>query len=195
VNNVSPPARTTSLALTPLQATDLDEVFRLYSDPATWQHLPTGRHQSAEQSREFIERSMTSWTDFGLGEWAVTIGDLDLADVPANGRFVGTGGVSMTAGGVWNLGYRLSPTWWGRGFATEIAHAAVNAAADQDSSRPVTARILSNNPASAAIAARVGLALAWEGPSTAQVDEKVQGQIYADRPLSEVALAWLIGHI
>jgi hypothetical protein len=37
------------------------------------------------------------------------------------GTFIGTGGMNMTPVHVWNLGYRLSPMSWGRGFASEIA--------------------------------------------------------------------------
>ncbi|KGJ80787.1 hypothetical protein GY21_02095 [Cryobacterium roopkundense] len=178
--------RTAHLTLRPLRADDADDVFGVFSNPETWRHLPGGRHLLRAQSEGVISKSVASWANFGLGDWAI---------IDDEGTFVGTGGASMLPGSVWNLGYRLTPTSWGRGFATEVAFAAVAAAAAQDTGRPMTARILSNNPASASVARRVGLSLAWEGATTAGAEPGVTGQIYSDRLLESQALNWLLAHV
>ncbi len=98
----------------------------------------------------------------------------------------------MTEGGVWNLGYRLTPRSWGRGLATELAEAAVTAAGAALPLVPVTARILSNNRASSVVAQRAGLARRWEGPTTGIGTELARWEIYADRVLTESQLEWLI---
>jgi RimJ/RimL family protein N-acetyltransferase len=101
----------------------------------------------------------------------------------------------MTPVHVWDLGYRLSPTSWRRGFATEIALAAVAAARGIDDSVPITARVLSNNPASARVAVRVGLRRVWQGPTTAEAGLGVYGEIFSDRELNDNALQWLTEHV
>lgn len=186
---------TERLSLSPLLAGHSDAVFSVYSDPETWLHLPAGRHTRRAQSDAVIARSIKSWKEFGLGEWAIFYRGPGPGGSGPDGSFVGTGGVSMTPAGVWNLGYRLSPSWWGRGLASEVARAAVDAAKSTDSSRPITARILTNNPASASVARRVGLSLIWEGPTTADAADGIGGQIYADRAVGALALDWLVRHV
>jgi RimJ/RimL family protein N-acetyltransferase len=189
------PVSTQRLALTPLQLADVDAVFRVFSDAATWRHLPSGRHTDREQSRRVVEDAEDSWVTAGLGPWAIRVTDASAsAELPA-GTFIGTGGVTMTPTSVWNLGYRLSPESWGRGFATEVALAAVDAAAAWDADRPITARVMSNNPASGTVALRAGLSLIWEGPSTAAVKTGTWGQIYSDRDVSASAMEWLIANV
>jgi RimJ/RimL family protein N-acetyltransferase len=183
------------LVLSALNPADLDSVFAIYGDPATWQHLPTGRHQSPDQSRKLINAAVDSMRESGIGQWAVRVGDTGVDDVLVPGTFLGTGGVNMTQARVWNLGYRLSPKSWGRGFASEISLAAVTAVRSRDTDVPITARMLSNNPASAKVARRAGLERVWEGPSTAGADAGVYGEVFSDRVLTDTALRWLTEHV
>ncbi|MDO3696368.1 GNAT family N-acetyltransferase, partial [Curtobacterium flaccumfaciens] len=141
--------RTDRLLLTPLTPADIDDVHALFSDARTWQHLPTGRHVARSSSVDMVQRKIGGRARHGLGSWAVRSA--------SDHAFVGVGGVDMTAGGVWNLGYRLAPAAWGQGFASEIALAAVRAAGDTAPDVPVTGRVLTNNPASAAVLRRAGL--------------------------------------
>lgn len=67
----------------------------------------------------------------------------------------------------WNLGYRFAPEAQGRGFATGLARAAVDAARERRPELPVVAYLLENTPASAAVARKVGLALRHRGPTPA----------------------------
>ena len=122
------------LAFSPLTPDDLESVFGVFSDPDTWRHLPVGRHNTREQSRRIVDDAIKSRREHGIGQWAVRVGDRGSDDALRAGTFVGTGGVNMTPAPVWNLGYRLSPATWGRGFATEIAIAAVVAVRAQSDS-------------------------------------------------------------
>lgn len=184
--------RTARLELRQLTGDDLEDIHRIYSDPATWLHLPSGRHTDVSQSLSLIERAGRSWVDPGLGYWAVrTI--THTAALPGH-SFIGSGGVNLCDGGVWNLGFRLCPDAWGNGFASELATAALYAASECRPEMPVTARVLSNNPASAAVVRAVGLELVWEGATAAESGTDVTRRVYADRPLAEPALAWLIAN-
>ena len=89
----------------------------------------------------------------------------------------------------WNLGYRFAPEAQGRGFATELASAAVEAARERRPELPVVAYLLENNPASAAVARKVGLALRHRGPDAGNPDPSAVRLVFADRALSEAELA------
>lgn len=180
------------LSLSALTPADLELVFEVYSDPDTWQHLPVGRHKAREQSRKIVDASIASRREHEIGQWAVRVGDQGADCALAVGTFIGTGGVNMTPALVWNLGYRLSPVAWGRGFATEIALAAVAAVRIHNDSVAITARVLSNNPASARVAVRAGLGKIWEGPTTTGAAAGIAREIFSDRDLADDALRWLI---
>jgi RimJ/RimL family protein N-acetyltransferase len=185
-----PVLATRRLSLSPLASSDLESVFQVNGDPDTWQHLPAGRHKTHEQSRRVINAAIVSVREHRIGQWAVRVGCED--EALALGTFIGTGGVNMTPVHAWNLGYRLSPMSWGRGFASEIALAAVAAVRALDESVPITARVLSNNPASARVAVRVGLQKVWEGPTAAAVEPGVYREVFSDRELNGDALQWLV---
>ncbi|THJ66933.1 GNAT family N-acetyltransferase [Arthrobacter echini] len=183
---------TTRLALTPLSPGDLANVFEIFSDPRTWAHLPSGRHRRQEQSEALIAAGQRSWDESGAGPWAVRVGEAGGPGGLPPGAFIGIGGVTLTGSGLWNLGYRLTPATWGHGFATELAAAALSAAATADPTAPVMARVLSNNPASSAVAERAGLTLRWEGPARDAVAADVCRRIYADRAFTGAQIEWLI---
>jgi RimJ/RimL family protein N-acetyltransferase len=188
-----PVVRTDRLVLAPLTPADIDELFAVQSDARTWQHLPSGRATSRSASEQTVQNAIGSRVRFGLGGWSVRVGDHGLDDL-APGAFLGSGGVTMSAGGTWNLGYRLRPESWGRGLATELARAAVDAAARVRPETAVTGRVLTNNPASAAVLRRVGLALVWQGTTADPAPAGVERQVWSDRELTPDERDWLVAH-
>lgn len=178
--------RTDRLLLTPVTPTDIDAVHAVYADARTWAHLPSGRHASRDQTIDLVQRKIGGRVRHGLGSW--TVRDA------VTGAVIGVGGVDMTAGGVWNLGYRLAPESWGHGYATEIARAAMTAAHDTAPGVAVTGRVLTNNPASARVLANAGLALVWQGTTAAPTPDGVERQAWADRVLTDAQHAWLVAN-
>lgn len=174
---------TARLSLAPVAADDVDAVHAVFSDPATWTHLPSGRHTHPDQTAQMIDHAAAGWRVHGLDSWTVRLAET-IGDVPA-GRVVGLGGVSPRDPFHWNLGYRLSPAVWGHGLATELATEAVRAAHEHDRQRPVVARALTTNPASIAVASRVGLREVLRG---ARPDGLVRVAL-ADRELDDATLA------
>ncbi|WP_157887443.1 GNAT family N-acetyltransferase [Frondihabitans sp. PAMC 28766] len=178
---------------------DVEDVFRIYSDPATWKHSPHDRFTSREQAVRLVGNSQRSHGSLGLGTWAIRLGDAGLDARLTEETFVGTGGALFyEEPGIWNLGYRLAPEAWGRGFGTELAEAAVVAAGQVAPHIPVTARVLTNNPRSVRVLEKVGLKLLWEGPTKDErpAEERTPPlrRIYADRRLPAHAFDWLIDH-
>ncbi|MCJ1713987.1 GNAT family N-acetyltransferase [Microbacterium sp. M1A1_1b] len=178
--------RTDRLLLTPVTPADIDAVHAVFSDARTWTHLPSGRHTAREQTVDLVQRKIGGRVRHGLGSW--TVRDAHSGDV------LGVGGVDMTAGGVWNLGYRLTPSAWGTGLGTEIARAAMTAAHDTAPGVPVTGRVLTSNPASARVLAKAGLALVWQGTTAAPAPDGAERQVWTDRALTDQQHAWLVAN-
>lgn len=178
--------RTDRLLLRAVTPADIDDVHALFSDARTWTHLPSGRHEARSTTVDMVQRKIGGRARHGLGSWVVrSVEDCS---------FLGLGGVDMTGAGVWNLGYRLTPAAWGQGFGSELARAAVDAAARVAPDVAVTGRVLTNNPASAAVLAKAGLSLVWQGPASVPAPEGVLGQVWSDRGLSASERAWLIAN-
>lgn len=182
---------TARLRLEPLDTEHLDPVHAIYSNPLTWQHLPSGRFAEQSRTEAMILRARVSWQSVGLGPWAVS-----LRDDPS--QVIGTAGCAMLALPAWNLGYRLAPTAWGHGYASEAAHAALEAARSARPDTPVSARALSANPASIRVLTRIGLKIIWRGRSTEcavadpQDTRGIERVITADRDLDPELLTGLI---
>jgi RimJ/RimL family protein N-acetyltransferase len=178
--------RTDRLLLTPLTPADIDDAHAVFSDARTWTHLPAGRHVDRGTTVDMVQRKIGGRARHGLGSWSVR--------AAADRAFLGVGGVDMTAAGIWNLGYRLAPGAWGNGYATELAVVAVDAAHDLAPDVPVTGRVLTNNPASAAVLERAGLSLVWQGATSSPLPDGVERQVWADRSLSRSQRAWLVAN-
>jgi RimJ/RimL family protein N-acetyltransferase len=70
---------------------------------------------------------------------------------------LGVGGAQRQEGGNWNLYYRFAPRAWGKGFATELGLAALDAAHRHDGDTAVIAWVFPHNVASIRVAERLGL--------------------------------------
>ncbi|HLH67076.1 MAG TPA: GNAT family N-acetyltransferase [Solirubrobacteraceae bacterium] len=159
-------------------ARDLDGLFPIWSDPASWEHAPEYRHTEARQTLDWLRRSAARWRTDGLSYWTARLRGTDTV--------VGSGGVARRATGSWNLLWRLDPRQRGRGLATELGRAALDAAHAADPGSPVIAWIRSSNHSSRRLAERLGLVEHSE-----RVDESdgVTRIPYADRALT--SLPWI----
>jgi len=113
--------KTERLRLRPITIDDAAAVWRIHSDPQTNAYNPAGpmadRSKADEQSREWE----ASWVTEGQGYWAI-----EGAEAP--GVVIGFGGIEKTlwrGRQVYNLYYRLAPSAWGRGLASELVTAAI----------------------------------------------------------------------
>ncbi|WP_435748527.1 GNAT family N-acetyltransferase [Microbacterium sp. PMB16] len=172
----------------------VEALFRIQSDPATWEHLPGAIDADLAETQSLVDGYARSWRDRGLGWWAVRLRS-PLDALPA-GAVIGLGGVAIRNPAVpaWNLGFRLTPASWGHGFAAELGRVALAAALVAHPDVPVTGRTLTRNSASWRTLERSGLSLVWEGDAPAD-DPQTSGlvrRVYSDRPLDPELLARLI---
>lgn len=113
------PFTTQRLVLTRPEEHDVENLHRLLSDPDVWEHYPSLRPHDVAATRAWLEQQQAQWDRDGVGTWVARLwGDGGAA------AFVGYGGIDRR-GPVWNLGFRVARACWGRGYAKEIATAAL----------------------------------------------------------------------
>ena len=151
---------------------DLSALFPIFHDPNGWWYEPAGRHVDEARTSTWIRRAVDRWSADGLSYWTARRAD--------TGEVVGVGGVQRHHSGSWNLFYRLATTWWGHGYATELAGEAIAAAHSHDDRVPVIAWIAEHNHPSRHVAERVGLRN--YGPRVDASDGHLR-LAYADREL------------
>lgn len=146
--------QTARLTLRRLLPTDGPAMFVVHGDPATYRYSPARPHPDLATSEEMLRSCLQDWDTYGFGYWAVLL---------ARGvqeKIIGFGGVEHR---VWrerevlNLYYRLTPSAWGQGYATELAQAAVSLAQTYLPQWPIVARTRAKNIPSIRTAERVGL--------------------------------------
>jgi len=111
---------TERLILRRWRAADLEPFAAINADPAAMRFMPTT--MTAEESCTMIERIEAHFETHGFGIWAVEapgvtpfVGFVGLQRVPFEAHF--TPAIE--------IGWRLSPAHWGRGYASEAAKAAL----------------------------------------------------------------------
>ena len=118
------------------------------------------------------------------------------------GPVVGRGGCAVpdealdadpTGRGWWNLYYRFDQRVLGRGYATEMGEAAIEAAHDVAPERPVLAYLLEHNLGSRRTAEKLGLRLVWRGPDDGNPDPDAVRLVFLDREPDDVLVAALGG--
>ena len=146
--------QTAWLTLRRLQSTDGPAMFAVHGDQATYRYSPARPHPDLATSEEMLRSCLQDWDTYGFGYWAVLLAR------GAEEKIIGFGGVEYR---VWrerevlNLYYRLTPSAWGQGYATELAQTAVSLARAYLPQWPVVARTRVENIPSIRTAERVGL--------------------------------------
>lgn len=174
-------ARTERLDLCLPVADDLEELHAIQCDPRVWTHYPSLRSTDRDQTRALLQTWIARWQRDGLASWIVRERGAT--------KIIGSGGCNLREDLFWNLGYRFDADLHGRGYATEVATAAIAAARRLRPGVPIIASVVEHNGASARVAEKVGLRLVQRTPDPGNPDPGVIRLIFADQPLGSEALA------
>jgi ribosomal-protein-alanine N-acetyltransferase len=144
--------RTERLMLRRPKTSDALAFFQVDGDPETNRFNPDGPAPDLTASEARLREWLQQWQEDGYGYWALA--------VPPDPAVLGFGGVRRI---IWqrqtilNLYYKLQPAIWRRGYATELARAAVGLAQAYLPHLPIIARTRPDNLASQRTAERAGL--------------------------------------
>jgi RimJ/RimL family protein N-acetyltransferase len=147
-----PELTTTRLRLREFTASDLDAYATMMADPVVTRYLGDGRPLDRAEAWRQMALFLGHWRLRGFGTWAV--------EERATGVFVGRIGCFEPEG--WpgfELTYTLAQPFWGRGYATEGAQAALAFAWDTLGRNRVISLIRPENTPSIRVAERLGAIL------------------------------------
>ena len=111
-----PQIETERLRLRMFRPDDLDHLAALFSDPEVVRFVGDGQTVSREESDRALQSIIKHWQTHGFGRWAVIEKRTD--------TFIGFGGLRSLFGTP-EVVYHLGKKNWGKGFATELAFAAL----------------------------------------------------------------------
>ncbi|MBT8259830.1 MAG: GNAT family N-acetyltransferase [Bacteroidia bacterium] len=111
---------TERLILRDLRAEDIDGIFELDSNPLVHKYLGNNPINSKNQAKEIIKFVQLQYKERGIGRFA--------AIKKSSGEFIGWSGLKLNSDkkealngkqNFYDIGYRLIPKFWGKGYATE----------------------------------------------------------------------------
>jgi RimJ/RimL family protein N-acetyltransferase len=133
---------------------DLEQLFRIESDPRTNTFNPAGPYQHLEQAETILARWLTHWHERGFGPWAIS------ARQQAH-TIIGFGGLAYSLHfgpePKINLGYRFDTSAWGMGLGTELACTAVSFGFETLQLDEIFAKVRENHLASRRVLEKAGL--------------------------------------
>lgn len=132
---------------------DLEPLAEIFAKEPVWRY-PFKRGWTLQETQDFLNRKINEWQDRGFSQWAVEvkggpqlIGFLGLAPPEFLPEVMPTV----------EVGWRLDPAWWGRGFATEGGRAALDFAFDTLGLDEVVSIYEPENVASGRVMERLGM--------------------------------------
>ena len=114
---------TERLILRELQLSDAEAMFELDSNPEVHKYLGNNPIYTIEQAINVINMIRKQYAENGIGRWATI--------EKSTGNFIGWRGLKFIQEydnnhiNFHDVGYRLMPKYWGKGYATESAKAAL----------------------------------------------------------------------
>jgi RimJ/RimL family protein N-acetyltransferase len=140
---------TARLKLRLFAESDLDALAAMYADAETMRYIGEGKTFNRGETWRAISSMLGHWLLRGYGMWAV--------ELKGTGEMIGRAGFIYPEG--WpgfELGWMIAKQYWGRGYATEAAEAALEYAyKDLDKSR-VISLIRRDNLPSIRVAEKIG---------------------------------------
>ncbi len=117
------PIETPRLILREMLPTDAEGMFELDVNPEVHRYLGNHPVTDIQQSRDIIDAVRRQYEENGIGRWA--------AIEKSSGAFIGWAGLKLIKEPLnnhvdfYDVGYRLIPRFWGKGYATEAAKASL----------------------------------------------------------------------
>ncbi len=148
---------TARLHLRPWRASDRIPFAALNADPEVMEHFPSAL--TRDESDAMVDRVEAHIEHHGFGPWAV--------EIPGVTEFAGLIGLAIPSfeapfAPAVEVAWRLARAYWGKGYATEGARAAIEYAFSELKLQEVVAFTVPENVRSVAVMKRLGMLYAGE---------------------------------
>jgi ribosomal-protein-alanine N-acetyltransferase len=153
VRKLTVPLRTDRLVLREFVKTDFDAVFAYSSDPKVTRYLFFGPRDE-ESTAEYLEELLASQIEQPRTRFELAV------EEASSGRLIGACDLSLIEANAVDLGYMLGTPDWGKGYATEISLALLEAAFCELRAERVISTVDVNNGASIRVLEKIGMR--WE---------------------------------
>jgi [ribosomal protein S5]-alanine N-acetyltransferase len=147
------PLKTARLNLREFTEADFDAVLAYSKDPKVTRYLFFGPRDE-DSTQEYLQELLASQLEQPRTRFELAV------EEKAGGRLIGACDLSLIERNVMDLGYMLESAAWGRGIATEIATALLDAAFQQLRVDRVISTVDVNNSASIRVLEKIGMR--WE---------------------------------
>jgi ribosomal-protein-alanine N-acetyltransferase len=147
-----PEIETERLILRQITEVDLDDWGKqIFGDPEVTRYLPKRDISPRDRAERALKATNEDWTNYGYGEWAVT--------VKPDRKLIGQCGlISVKETGETEVDYSLARPYWGRGIATEAARACVRFGFENAGLERLIALAVPENLASRRVMEHIGFA-------------------------------------
>lgn len=128
-------------------------------------YVPLGQIENIEQVIDWIESSHKRWNSAQGYTWTAE----SISDCLVVGQ---VSLVQLGKGSIWSLAFWIHPDCWGQGYATEIAHCAVECAFRELSATKVWAAAAIWNKASLRVLEKLGMKYLGENKEGYRIDDE-----------------------
>ena len=151
-------AETKRLILREVLDSDLEGFYELDADPEVHRYLGNKPIESLKEAQQAIDFIRKQYTERGVGRFALV--------EKSSGDFIGWSGLKFNTGekeaigkknDFYDVGYRLIPRYWNKGYATESSLAALNLGFNDLQLQTIVGAAETGNIASNKVLKKIGL--------------------------------------
>jgi len=147
------PVRTTRLTLRDFVKADFESIRAYSADPRVTRYMFFGP-RDAQATADYLDGLLASQREIPRTRFELAVVEI------ASGRLIGACELSLIESNVVDLGYMLGTRDWGKGYATEISLALIDAAFFDLRAERVISTVDVNNKASIHVLEKIGMR--WE---------------------------------
>lgn len=143
---------TARLILREFEAGDWSAVLAYQSDPHYLRYY-AWTERTPEAVRTFVETFLAQQREHPRTRFQLAV------TLKSNGKLIGNCGIRLAADGaqIGDIGYELSPDYWGQGYATEAAREIVRFGFEELRLHRIWAQCIADNTASARVLEKLGM--------------------------------------
>lgn len=146
-----PVLSTSRLILRALRTSDLDDLYEYASDPEIDQYVPWEHYKNIDEARENLNEFLEEYKKDGFGAWGI--------EHRTDKKLIGITNISIPhrINRRVEVGYTISRTYWGKGYATEAIQAVIHFGFETMKLVRIEAVVLPENLASARVLEKSGM--------------------------------------